>query len=231
MHRMDQRPVERPVDGLPQLVHVRAQRIAIRPLVGPQQRFELVAIHDGGGLFHQSPEQLHAGRVDLDAPTRPVHLQRGPVQRQVADRQQVVGIPVTALVEGPDARMQLLQGEWLDQVVIGSGVEPLEPVVERVPRRQHEDGRFDLGVGAQPLAEGEAVHPRDHQVQDDDVERIRQHQVHGGDAVVGEIQDIADLLEVRGDVAADVAVVLDDQRPDRRRIKRACHLPSPFYQA
>ena len=35
---------------------------------------------------------------------------------------------------------QLLEGERLDQVVIGAGIEAAHTVIDRVPRREHQDG-------------------------------------------------------------------------------------------
>ena len=69
-----------------------------------------------------------------------------------------------------DARQQLARAERLDQVVVGSGIEPFDPRLLAGARREqdHRDvaGR---GVGAQLAQEPEAVEPRHHDVGEDEV--------------------------------------------------------------
>src|SRR5438045_1648769 len=41
--------------------------------------------------------------------------------------------------ERSDAREQLVQGEWLDQIVVRTRVEPFDPVADGRAGRQHQD--------------------------------------------------------------------------------------------
>ena len=67
-----------------------------------------------------------------------------------------------------DARQQFFEGERLDQVVVGAGVQAGHLVRRRVPRRQHEHGQGHALLTQLP-AEREPVHAREHDVEDQEV--------------------------------------------------------------
>jgi len=66
----------------------------------------------------------------------------------------------TAPSEGTQARLELGEGERLDQVVIGTDIEPADAVLYRVPRREHQHwcpalSGAELGAEAEPIAVGQ----------------------------------------------------------------------------
>ena len=91
------------------------------------------------------------------------------VQGEVADAQQAA----LALEAPPQQRaqsgQQLRQGERLDQVVVGAGIEPLDPVVDGVARGEHQDRRVVTGA-AHAAAHGEPVDVGQPEVED---QRVR----------------------------------------------------------
>ena len=69
-----------------------------------------------------------------------------------------------------DARAQLLDGERLDEVVVGACVEPLDPVVDRVPRSDDQNGDGIASV-AERAADVEAADLGHQEIEDDRVGR------------------------------------------------------------
>ena len=67
-----------------------------------------------------------------------------------------------------EARQQLLEGERLRQVVVGAGVEALDPLADRVARRQQED-RDAVALAAQPARHVEPVVAGHHHVENQSV--------------------------------------------------------------
>jgi len=53
----------------------------------------------------------------------------------------LLGVVAAAAQEAPQAGEELVEGERLDDVVVGAGVEPAHPVADRVACGEHEDGR------------------------------------------------------------------------------------------
>ena len=104
-----------------------------------------------------------------------------------------------------DARHQLRQVERLDQVVVRAHVEALQLVLELVAGREHQDGRGELGVLAQALADADAVESRQHH---DGVEGLGHGQVHGQQAVGGEVHGVVVGFEEVPHGAREFLVVL-----------------------
>ena len=120
------------------------------------------------------------------------------VEGQVGEAQDLVVAGRGAAAEqGPDPGQQLLQGEGLDEVVVGAGVEPGHPVVDRGPGGEHEHRGVVAGL-AQAAAHLEPVHPRHGHVEDDGVGRPLGVGAERGRAVLGRLGLVA--LEPQGAV-------------------------------
>ena len=112
--------------------------------------------------------------------------------------------------EGPQAGRQLGEGERLDQVVVGAGVEPGDAVGHGVARGQEQD-RGLHAPAAQPAADLEPVDAGQHDVEDD--------RVVGGDgdpverlfAAAGEVDGVALLGQPAAEQAGQPRLVFDHQ--------------------
>src|SRR5829696_2943819 len=133
------------------------------------------------------------------------------VQRQVAHDQRSRAPGRTAAQQGPHAGQQLLALEGLDQVVVGAGVQPLDPGLDGVAGGQDEDR--DVVAIAQPAGHVDAVQSGEAQVEDDHVWREGGGGVQGGLAVAGHPDLVA--LDAQGALQglSDLVVVLDDEHP------------------
>ena len=90
---------------------------------------------------------------------------------------------------------QLLEGERLDEVVVGAGVEAGHPVVDRRPGGEHQDRGVVAGL-AEPPAHLEPVHAGHGHVQHDGVSRALGVGTKRGRPVLGELGLVA--LEPQG---------------------------------
>ena len=112
--------------------------------------------------------------------------------------------------QGADAGKQLLEGERLREIVVGAGVEPADAVVDAVEGGEEEDGGIDA-VAAERLADGEAVHAGEHDVEDDHVVRAFNGHVEALLAVERRVHGMAFLLQDFADELRESAFVFDDK--------------------
>src|ERR671916_1357134 len=117
---------------------------------------------------------------------------------------------VGAAHEGPHPRHQLLEVEGLGQVVIGSAVQSPDLVAHLVAGGEHQDGkpRAARSDAPQHLL---AVHPRQHDVQQDEVHRLVGGHDHAVVAVVHANGPVAVGRETALEEAGDTGVVFDDE--------------------
>ena len=128
--------------------------------------------------------------------------------------------------ERAQARGDLLVRERLHDVVVGAGVQPEHPVVDRVARGEHQDADVDA-VLAQAAGDVEAGHVRQADVEDDGVEAVeRRRELDPGPAVGRVLDDVAILLEEAGQAAGEAFVVLDEKQVHRPKIVRR-QAPTP----
>ncbi len=111
-------------------------------------------------------------------------------------------VPGLAAQDGPHAQQQLAHLEGLAQVVVGPGFEAVDAVVVRVLGGEEEDGREVLGL-AHLLADGEAVHARQHHIEDHQVEGLGQDLLQGlitpGDPGAGQALQLQVELDALGE--------------------------------
>ena len=208
-------PLEGFVDCLSQRVEVAAQGVGVRQQVAPDFAFQLLPADDARRRAHEDRQQLQADRHQLDRLPGARDLQRGDVDQQIADAQGFGDHrPALATQQGADSRFEFPDLERLDEVVVRTSVEACDLVVHGIARGQHQQWRVALRFLAQLAAEGKAIHPGQHQVQDDRIVVIRYREMQTGHAVAGVIHGIAFPLQELDHHLRDVAVVLD-QKDDR----------------
>ena len=137
---------------------------------------------------------------------------RKPVERQIGD-------PEHRLLRralGPPARQrfdpgqQLGEGVGFREIVVAAGAQALHPVVHLAERGQDQDRRLVLLI-AQRADQRQPVHLRQHAIDDGHVITAFDRHVVSGDAIVGEIDDMARLAKRLGEIGRRVAVVFDDE--------------------
>ena len=115
-----------------------------------------------------------------------------------------------AAQQRPQPGQQLLQRERLGQVVVGAGVEALDPVADGVAGGEHQDGYVVAG-GAQRAGGLDAVEPRHHHVHDDHVGRRPRRSRQRLGAVGGQGHVVPVELQRPAQRLAHGPVVVDDE--------------------
>jgi len=123
---------------------------------------------------HLQEQELGAG--ELEAPLAAVGLVGQAVQGQVLEAHGGVAVAVVgSSQQGTHARHQLPEGEGLDQVVIGTGVQARHPVVDLIARGQHQHRRA-IAPGAQAPTHLQTPQVGHRDIEDDCLDgRVGQH--------------------------------------------------------
>src|SRR5215211_2708212 len=175
----------------PQVGHEHLDRVRDRErVVAPDLVEQLLARDHQPLVAHQVLEQLELALGQLDRALAAMDLVRVGVEGEVADAQRGHPARRSPAQQRAQPREQLLPLERLDEVVVGADVEPFYARVERVTGGQHEDRGVVL-VLAQPPRDVDAVHPRQAEVEHEDVGQERVHLIERGDAVTGELDLVA----------------------------------------
>ncbi len=117
------------------------------------------------------------------------------------------------------ARDQLAHAEWLRQVVVGAALEAEHFVGLFAAGRQHQDRDVAVGrLSPDRPAHRDAVESRQHQVEHDDVERLRPRVAQPFVAVADRHDGQAFQPQVQRDQVADVRLVLDDEDTGTLRV-------------
>ena len=127
------------------------------------------------------------------------------------------------------ARDELAHAERLRQVVVGAAVEPHHLVGFFAPRGQHQNRRVAIrAMPADRARDGDAVHARQHQIEDDEVEGLLARDQHRFLAI-GDRHALVSLdAQVQTHQVANVLFVLDDEHFARFHRMRSADLQVGF---
>src|SRR5262249_7796613 len=103
----------------------------------------------------------------------------------------------------------------LRDVVVRAGVETDDAVDLRGARGQHQDG--DAALGAEPSADLEPGEPREHEVEDEGVVRLRTRSLEPRLAVRDRVDVVTLAAKRGGERVGDRLLVLDDENALRHR--------------
>src|SRR5581483_7641474 len=168
-HRLDRPPVVGDVDLAAEVTHVDLDDVGVAVVGRIPDVFEDLGLRrDLAHLAHQELEEgeLPGGEVELVV--APPGQVRGRVELEVAGRQHRRAGRCPPAQQRPQPGGEHDEGERFGEEVVGAGVERLGFVELTVLGREHEDGRPVAGL-PQRGADLEAVHPRQHDVEDDGV--------------------------------------------------------------
>src|SRR5262249_26467469 len=103
-------------------VHEHLDRIALH-LFAPRLQLvaQLLARQHRAGSFEQCVKKMKLARGERDVLSVARHASCSGIQRDAPMRNDRIGPPAAATEQGADARAQLVEVEWLDEIVIGTG--------------------------------------------------------------------------------------------------------------
>src|SRR5262249_37933550 len=140
------------------------------------------------------PAHDAARRIELDVGIAQHHV----VRRGRAPRQR------------PQAREELIHGERLGEIVVGSSVETVYPVVEPIPGREHQEGS-PASTRAVSAADLEPIDIGEPDIENDKIVRIDGKQSERGRTRLGPIDCPRSLTESPAEKIGQLGLVLDDQ--------------------
>lgn len=96
--------------------------------------------------------------------------------------------------DGSEPGVKFGEGEGLDEVVIGSGVESGDSIFDGVAGGEHEDGGCIAHV-AEGLADLDPVFDWDHEIEDDGSVAVFDGEIEGGFSIAGDIDCVPSFAE------------------------------------
>ena len=132
------------------------------------------------------------------------------VEDHVADLQLYRPFGSAAADQRPEPCHHLGVRERFDQVVVGAGVEPTDPVGDGVARRQHQDGH-PAATCTQRAAHRDPVEAGQHHVEQDRVVVLAAGQLDRLRAVAGHVNAVPVAFQATADGADQLHFVVNDQ--------------------
>jgi hypothetical protein len=133
---------------------------------------EHVPRHGLSLMAHEVLQQLELARRQIDRGAVARDLARAQIDIEAGDPQPRQLTAAPAPNQRPHAGDQLGEGKWLDEIVVGAGIEPEDAIVDGVLGRENQHRRR-IAAGAQRGQHIEAVAFRQHEVEHDRIEALR----------------------------------------------------------
>lgn len=188
-------------------------------VLAPQARNDLApGDHLAGTARQQLQQRVLLGAQSQQNATA-FDLAAGKIDFEIAEGHPARSCRRAAARDGGQPRHELVHGERLDQVVVAAGGEPVEPILDQIPRRQKEHRGGQAPFPPEPQ-EVEGVSVRQHPVENDDVIAIRADEGLGVAAVHRFVNAVAVRPETAGDGFPHLALVLDDKNSHPFRVSR-----------
>jgi hypothetical protein len=161
---------------------------------------------------HERLEQRELLRRECNLSRRSPHPPGRGIEAQVADHELCRPFAAAATHERPQAGQELGERERLRHVVVRSGIETGDAILDRVARGEHEHGSPNACI-AQAAARLVPAPAGQHHVEDDDVVLVSFRDPQGVLTAGGDICGVALLDQATADEARHLRLVLHDQRP------------------
>jgi hypothetical protein len=114
-----------------------------------------------------------------------------------------------AAVKSADAGQQHREGEWLGEIVVGTGIETLYNVGHGIACGKHQD-RSVLPAFTEPPGDLEPVHPGKHDVEKEQIEGATLSQLQGGAAIGRQANGVTFLFKPPPKDLRDLLFVFND---------------------
>src|SRR5262245_26913011 len=150
---------------------------------------------DAAGIAHQVFEHAEFLRLQFDGnaspadgPSQQVHLEIANLEADLLLR----GGRTTP--DGVEAGKQLGESEGLEEIVVGSGLQAFDAIIDAADGSEKEDRSPDF-LGAQRAHQGQPVEDRQHSIDDHDVVAARQRKLETIGAALYAVRHMALLVQ------------------------------------
>src|SRR5579871_772758 len=207
-HRQDELRAElaaQPVDVHLHSVTLDLLSPAIQPLLNLRAR------EYRSRTLHQKLQQRKLTRRECNLDAVLGDAVRGRIERHAEMLEGAGGAAGLASQQGANARRQLVEVEWLREVVVGTRVESQHAIGDRIARGDDEDGQR-LAAGSQGFQQLQAVRARKSQVEQQQLEGLVGQCLHRSRRLVDPVDGESLALEAGSDGLADHRIVLYQQQ-------------------
>ena len=162
--------------------------------------------------LHQEFEQAKLARLQDHRPASPEDASGEQIHLEVRNLD-VDGwrARLAASDDGGKPRRQFRQGEWLDHVVVGPGIEAGYPIIDAVQGCQEKHGSF-CSHRAQPAQDRQSIQPGQHTVDDDHVPCLGSGAGKPAAAIDRDMQIMRELAQALDDIGGGFGIILDQQQ-------------------
>ena len=219
-HRLDQRDAAAAIDLGPETADVRLDDVRLRIEVILPHLFEQhLSRHHTALAAHEEFEQPKFARLQVDVLGAAPDGAGDQIHLEIAGLQDGRPRPERRPPrERGEPRHQLLEGEWLDEVVVAARLESVDPVVDagKVGQKEH---RRRHALRPHQRDDGQAVELRQHAVKDEHIEAIARGPLESLAPVTRDRRLVPACFEPRRDEAGGLLIVFDNQ--DLHRVELA----------
>ena len=164
-------------------------------------------------MAHEQLEQRELRAGQLEPPLAAVDVVREPVEGEVLEAENARTVVLTAASQQRSyTREQLAQRERLDEIIVGTGVQAGDAVIDRVARGQHQD-RATITACTQSPADLQSGNSRHRHVEHHRVEALLRQNIERSDAIASQLDDVALEREGARKRLLHCRLVVDDKNP------------------
>src|SRR5712691_460958 len=183
-------------------------------IVAPDLLDQVIARIGSAGVGGEQVEQLELLRREVELQVADARGAADRIDRQVSldgrfALRRRIPQELHPAEDRPYARQELADREGLGQVVVGSDLESEHAVYLFRASRQHQD--WDDRLSTDPTRDLQAVEPRQHPIEDQQVWPIALDEVKRGLSVEGLDHSVALVLQMTTDQTGQIALVFGDQ--------------------
>jgi hypothetical protein len=159
---------------------------------------------------HEEFEEAKFRRSKMNFPLAAEDTPLDDLQCKIRNAKRVRAQRGVAAVKSADAGQQYREGEWLGEIVVGTGIETLHNVGHGIERGEHQD-RSILAVPTEPPGNLEPVHSGKHDVEKEQIEGAALSQLQGGAAIGRQADGVTFLFESSPEDLRDIFFVFNDE--------------------
>lgn len=177
-----------------------------------------VAGNDAVAMAHEIFQQLEFPRGQLERSSATAGDVLNTIELQIVDPKRDLAFGSVPAAEGPNARLQFGHSEWFGQIVVGPGVEAMDPVFDSIFRGDQQDGR---AVAQAPKIAHDfyAISSGKHDVENQQIELLRLREKESVFACRCHSDDVLFRFETLTNGERQLRLILDRKYPHNSTVE------------
>ena len=188
-------------------------------MVFPHVRHQVGAIHHATGTLREVEQECEFGGGERDLARAATHEVSFTVDHQITDDDDRRERVHAAARERAESGQQFAEVEWLGEIVVGAGIEPSDPVLNGVERREHQN-RHPIAAGTDGAADIDTAHAGQQHIEDHGVIRTGFRECEGVRTGRGLLHLVGGFPQSPDDGGAERTVVFGEKQAHHRKLRR-----------